>query len=66
MTTPKAVSDFAKEYQQLYIANCQLNGVLEINRRQIKLAVDFCNEHPESDIAKVVKSILYMVTPIEQ
>jgi TolA-binding protein len=35
MTTPKQVSQFAKEYTELYIANAQLNSAVKIFRQQI-------------------------------
>lgn len=40
MTDPKGVSDFAKEYQETYIALAQCKSAYEIVKRQLSQAND--------------------------
>jgi hypothetical protein len=50
MTDPKKISDFAKEYQETYLANAQLNSALKVLRKQLyqaKYGFDINGLQPE-------------------
>jgi len=52
MTNPKQVSDFAREYESIYISNGQLKSALEALRKQLdeaKYGFDIKELQPEYD-----------------